>query len=176
MEELTDEQFEDDLPSTGLLSFYDRLRERVVVAVERRGGRLGSGAAEVLLLAPDVFMLLARLSLDREVPKTARALVASTLAYFILPVDMLPEAAALSFAECGHDPTCRIDRRVMVRLGQSDPKRRPVFVAGEHEHTGRRSHDEVRLVPVRLRACLPERRDRSVRRRRSPSPDTTPFR
>jgi uncharacterized membrane protein YkvA (DUF1232 family) len=82
----------DTLPSTGLLSFYDRLRERVLAAVERRGGRLGSGVAEVLLLAPDVFMLLARLALDRDVPKSTRTLVASALAYFVLPVDMLPEA------------------------------------------------------------------------------------
>ncbi|MEE8522418.1 MAG: DUF1232 domain-containing protein [Thermoanaerobaculia bacterium] len=82
----------DTLPSTGLLSFYDRLRKRILAAVERRGGRLGSGAAEVLLLAPDIFILLARLALDRDVPKSTRTLVASTLAYFILPVDMLPEA------------------------------------------------------------------------------------
>jgi uncharacterized membrane protein YkvA (DUF1232 family) len=82
----------DTLPSTGLLSFYDRLRPRILAAVERRGGRLGSGVAEVLLLAPDVFMLLARLALDRDVPKSTRTLVASTLAYFVLPVDMLPEA------------------------------------------------------------------------------------
>lgn len=82
----------DSLPSTGLLSFYDRLRERVLAAAERRGSHLGSAAAEVLLLAPDVFMLLARLALDRDVPKSTRTLVASALAYFILPVDMLPEA------------------------------------------------------------------------------------
>ncbi len=82
---------EDTLPSTGLLSFYDRLRERVLSAVERRGGRFGSGLAETLLLAPDVFMLLARLSLDREVPKATRALISGALAYFLLPADLLPE-------------------------------------------------------------------------------------
>ncbi len=94
-------ELDDALPSTGLLSFYDRLRERIHVAVERRGGRLGNAAAEVLLLAPDVFMLLARLALDREVPKSSRTLIASTLAYFLLPLDMLPEAmiGATGYAE-----------------------------------------------------------------------------
>jgi uncharacterized membrane protein YkvA (DUF1232 family) len=79
-------------PSSGLLSFYDRLRERIVHAVEKRGGRLGEGAVRALLLVPDVFMLLVRLSLDRDVPGSARALIGGTLAYFVLPIDLFPEA------------------------------------------------------------------------------------
>jgi uncharacterized membrane protein YkvA (DUF1232 family) len=79
-------------PSSGLLSFYDRLRERIVQAVEKRGGRLGEGAVRALLLVPDVFMLLVRLSLDRDVPGSARALIGGTLAYFVLPIDLFPEA------------------------------------------------------------------------------------
>lgn len=82
----------DDLPSTGLLSFYDRLRERILTSVDRRGGKLGAGAVKVLLLAPDLFMLLARLTLDKNVPASTRALVGGALAYFILPTDLLPEA------------------------------------------------------------------------------------
>lgn len=79
-------------PSSGLLSFYDRLRERIVQAVEKRGGKLGEGAVRALLLVPDVFMLLVRLSLDRDVPGSARALIGGTLAYFLLPLDLFPEA------------------------------------------------------------------------------------
>lgn len=86
------ETYDDTLPSRGLLSFYDRLRARVLAAVERRGSKLGARAAEALLLVPDVFVLLARLALDPEVPKPKRLLVASTLAYFVVPVDFLPEA------------------------------------------------------------------------------------
>ncbi|HBL28914.1 MAG TPA: hypothetical protein DD490_18930, partial [Acidobacteria bacterium] len=79
-------------PSRGLLSFYDRLREKIVHAVEKRGGRLSEGAVRALLLVPDVFILLVRLSLDRDVPGSARALIGGTLAYFILPIDLFPEA------------------------------------------------------------------------------------
>lgn len=81
-----------ELPSSGLLSFYDRLRERVVGGVETRGGRWAEGTVRALLLVPDVFILLVRLGLDREVPAQARMLIGGALAYFVLPVDLLPEA------------------------------------------------------------------------------------
>jgi uncharacterized membrane protein YkvA (DUF1232 family) len=80
------------VPSTGLLSFYDRLRARIVAAIEKRGSRLGSGAVKALLLVPDIFILLVRIALDPEVPGSARALVGGALAYFVLPLDLLPEA------------------------------------------------------------------------------------
>jgi uncharacterized membrane protein YkvA (DUF1232 family) len=80
------------LPAHGLFEFYDRLRERVLHAVEERGGKFGETAAEALLLVPDVFLLLVRLTLDPEVPGGARTLIGGTLAYFVLPVDLLPEA------------------------------------------------------------------------------------
>lgn len=83
---------EDELVSTGLLSTYDRLRDGVTAWVERRGGRLGRGTAEALLLVPDIFILLARLSLDRSVPQQTRVLLAGALAYFLMPIDLLPEA------------------------------------------------------------------------------------
>jgi uncharacterized membrane protein YkvA (DUF1232 family) len=78
--------------SSGLLSFYDRLRERIVRAVERRGGKLGPATVKALLLVPDVFILLVRIVLDPEVPGSARALVGGALAYFVLPLDLMPEA------------------------------------------------------------------------------------
>jgi uncharacterized membrane protein YkvA (DUF1232 family) len=83
---------EPGLPPHGLLSFYDRLRERMVHTVERKGGKLSSGAVKALLLVPDVFMLLVRLALDKDVPGPTRALIGGALAYFILPTDLLPEA------------------------------------------------------------------------------------
>lgn len=78
-------------PSTGLLSFYDRLRARIERTVSRRTGRFGPKVAEALLLVPDVFVLLLRLSLDQRVPKAQRALIGGALAYFVLPIDLFPE-------------------------------------------------------------------------------------
>lgn len=83
---------DDDLPSSGLLSFYDRLRARVSRYLEKKGGKIGPAVADAMLLVPDVFFLLARLALDKDVPKEKRALIGSALAYFLLPVDILPEA------------------------------------------------------------------------------------
>lgn len=78
--------------SGGLLGFYDGLRERVAAAIERRGGRFGERASRYLLLVPDLFMLLARLTLDREVPAATRRLLGGALLYFVVPFDLLPEA------------------------------------------------------------------------------------
>lgn len=82
---------DEELPSNGLLSFYDRLRERILHAVEKRGGKLGDGAVRALLLVPDVFILLVRLALDKNVPGGTRAMIGGALAYFVLPADLLPE-------------------------------------------------------------------------------------
>lgn len=82
----------EEVPTAGLLSFYDKLRARILAAVERRGGKLAQPTVRALLLVPDVFMLLVRLSLDREVPGSARAMIGGAIAYFILPIDLFPEA------------------------------------------------------------------------------------
>lgn len=82
----------DDIPSSGLLSFYDRLRGRITRSVERRSGKLGKGTVRVLLVVPDIFILMVRMVLDREIPNHTRALIGGALAYFLLPLDFLPEA------------------------------------------------------------------------------------
>lgn len=82
---------DEELPSSGLLSFYDRLRERIIHSVEKRGGKLGDGAVRAMLLVPDVFILLVRLTLDKNVPGSTRAMIGGALAYFVLPADLLPE-------------------------------------------------------------------------------------
>lgn len=83
-----------ELPSSGLLSFYDRIRERILKSLEGRGrgGKLTESALKALLLVPDVFILLVRLALDKEIPASTRAMIGGALAYFILPIDLLPEA------------------------------------------------------------------------------------
>lgn len=79
-------------PGPRLLTFYDRLRRRMLSAAHRRSSRLGKPVVEAMLLVPDVFILLVRLALDRDVPKEARAMIGGALAYFLLPTDLFPEA------------------------------------------------------------------------------------
>ena len=80
------------LPSQGLLSFYDRLRRRIAEVVERRSGRLGTRASDLLLLGPDLFIFLARLSIAKDIPQRTRALAGGALLYFVTPFDLFPEA------------------------------------------------------------------------------------
>lgn len=79
----------DELDSDRLLVFYDRLRDRMGASLSRR---VGDRASEALLAAPDLFILLVRMFFDRQVPQPTRALIGGALAYFVLPVDLLPEA------------------------------------------------------------------------------------
>jgi uncharacterized membrane protein YkvA (DUF1232 family) len=69
--------------------FYRRLRDRVKGWADERdipGRRL-----EYLLVAPDLFVLLSRLALDDRVPARVKAKVAAGIAYFVTPLDMVPD-------------------------------------------------------------------------------------
>ena len=79
------------VPGGRLLSFYDQLRRRMLALADRRNPKLGKPVVEALLIAPDVFILLLRLALDRDVPPRTRTLIGGALAYFVLPFDLFPE-------------------------------------------------------------------------------------
>ncbi len=70
--------------------FYKRLRARVRCWFEA-GGR-SAPWAEYVLLAPDLFHVMCRLMLDEQVPRAQKLRLAAAVAYFISPVDLLPEA------------------------------------------------------------------------------------
>ncbi len=69
--------------------FYRRLRDRVKRWAERRD--IPEKRLEYLLAAPDLFVLLSRLALDSRVPLRAKAKVAAGIAYFVTPLDMVPD-------------------------------------------------------------------------------------
>lgn len=71
--------------------FYDRIRTSIQEFTERRGNVVGK-TAEFLLIVPDVFILLWRLTTDRRVSGKDKVLLGSAVAYFILPFDLIPEA------------------------------------------------------------------------------------
>ena len=66
---------------------YDRLRARVAPP----GERLRSGAADLILLLPDLTVLLLRLVRDERVPLGSKLVALLGLGYVLSPVDLLPE-------------------------------------------------------------------------------------
>jgi uncharacterized membrane protein YkvA (DUF1232 family) len=66
---------------------YERLRARV--AKPRPGEP--TGFRDLCLLLPDFVVLLGRLAIEPQVPAGAKLVAASTVAYVISPIDLLPE-------------------------------------------------------------------------------------
>ncbi len=71
--------------------FYDRIRTSIQEYIDRKGGVLGK-TTEFLLLVPDVFILLWRLTTEPRVSGKDKVLLGSAIAYYILPFDLVPEA------------------------------------------------------------------------------------
>lgn len=70
--------------------FYQFMRQRIRDWAEGKGK--GHKYLEYVLLAPDLFHLMAKLTLDERVPFTCKAKLGMAIAYFISPLDLLPEA------------------------------------------------------------------------------------
>ncbi len=71
--------------------FYQKMRSDIRSWLQTKTGK-SSKWSEYLLLAPDLFHLLAKLALDKDVPTGEKAKIAGALAYFISPIDLIPEA------------------------------------------------------------------------------------
>jgi len=67
--------------------FYKKLREKIQNYLNKHNSKY----TEYLLLAPDLFHLLVKLSLDPRVPSDKKAKFVAVIAYFISPIDLLPE-------------------------------------------------------------------------------------
>lgn len=72
--------------------FFEKIRQQITQWAQDKAGTTGKKAAELLLLAPDVFMLLVRLARDKRIPLSTKATVLAGIAYFLAPIDFLPEA------------------------------------------------------------------------------------
>ncbi|MFN2290314.1 MAG: YkvA family protein [Anaerolineae bacterium] len=70
--------------------FYRRLRKTVKVWAGGDKAR-ANRYANLILAGPDLFVLLTRLARDSRVPQEDRARIAGTIAYFINPLDLVPE-------------------------------------------------------------------------------------
>lgn len=77
-------------PSSVETEFYRKLRRTVRIWA---GGEKSKANqyADLILTGPDLFMLLARLSRDDRVSRRNRAKLGGAVAYFINPLDFVPE-------------------------------------------------------------------------------------
>jgi len=67
--------------------FYKKMRRQISSYLQKKNFKY----SDVLLLAPDFFHLLIKLSLDERVPRDKKIKLVAAIAYFISPIDLLPE-------------------------------------------------------------------------------------
>ncbi len=70
--------------------FYQGLRKKVVQWASSGEGQ-DNRWTEYILIVPDLFHLLWKLTLDPEVPRKTKVKLGIALAYFISPIDLIPE-------------------------------------------------------------------------------------
>lgn len=89
-EAIGDSPEEPPISETKANRFYDRLREKISSYLSK--GKAPSLARDALLFAPDTFILLTRLARDPRVTGKNKVLLGSAIAYFVFPLDLMPEA------------------------------------------------------------------------------------
>ena len=71
--------------------YYQKLRSKIHAWVDSDENKEHRWA-EYLLFAPDLFHLLCKLSVDPDVSASDKTKLVAAIAYFISPVDLIPEA------------------------------------------------------------------------------------
>ncbi len=69
--------------------FYRTMRQRIQKFLAGKGKTFKY--ADYLLVAPDMFHLMCKLALDKRVSIKSKAMLAGGIAYFVSPLDMIPE-------------------------------------------------------------------------------------
>jgi len=69
--------------------FYQKLRSRVKEWAAEEGKE--SKTLKYVLMAPDFFHLLCKLMFDPRIPAVEKAKIGGAIAYFISPIDVVPE-------------------------------------------------------------------------------------
>ena len=70
--------------------YYQKLREKFRLWMQSEEGK-NNKWSELLMAAPDLFHLLCKLSLDKDVPARERVKIAGAITYFMTPLDIVPE-------------------------------------------------------------------------------------
>lgn len=69
--------------------FYQALRGKIRAWLDGKGKTYAY--ADVLLVGPDLLHVLCKLSADRRIPLTHKLQLAAAIAYFVSPLDLIPE-------------------------------------------------------------------------------------
>ena len=72
------------------LDFYQKLRNEVKQWVNKNVDK-DNKWSDYILLAPDIFHLICKLSVDKNVPASKKIKLVGAIAYFISPIDLIPE-------------------------------------------------------------------------------------
>ncbi|MFA8451812.1 MAG: YkvA family protein [Bacteroidales bacterium] len=72
------------------LDFYQSLRKQFKEWLETKAGK-NHKYAEYLMFAPDLFHLLCKLTMEKEVSVADKAKLGAAIAYFVSPIDLIPE-------------------------------------------------------------------------------------
>mgnify|MGYP006289637113 FL=1 len=140
--------------------FYRRLRDRVKRWAARRD--IPEKRLEYLLAAPDLFILLSRLVIDGRVPMRTKAKIAAGLAYFLTPLDMIPDFLGPPGFLDDVVVAAWILNTVVVQLNQLDPA-----ILEEHWEGERDILDRVTWIVDRAEEVLGSGLSFVIRRLRS---------
>ena len=70
--------------------YYQLIRKRIRNWLKSKKGSRNT-MAEYLMIAPDIFHLLCKLSADPDIPSAQKKKLMAAIGYFISPVDIIPE-------------------------------------------------------------------------------------
>ncbi len=96
--------------------YYYRLRKKIESWLAEKGTT--KKAADVIMLAPDMFYLLWKLSINNEVSLKSRGILAGAVVYFVSPLDLMPE---LIFGPMGFLDDIALGAYVLNRIINDTP-------------------------------------------------------
>ncbi|UCF63608.1 MAG: DUF1232 domain-containing protein [bacterium] len=110
--------------------FYQKIRYQIKTWAKNKSS-MNSRWFDIIILAPDFFHLLSKLMLDKDVPLAKKAKLAGVIAYFISPLDVIPEAI---FGPVGYLDDIALAAYVLNELiNEVDPRVITRHWAGERE-------------------------------------------
>jgi uncharacterized membrane protein YkvA (DUF1232 family) len=71
--------------------YYQKLRDRVKRLAATQAPKWAQAMVPWVLAIPDFFVMMVKLARDERVPTVAKVIAGATIAYFITPIDLIPD-------------------------------------------------------------------------------------